>query len=124
MGLFVKLAKPAAPMKKEAASAGVLDTPFGKFARHHRRPVRGQETCDAARRPRHLQKGRARGRQDTAGKAGLAKLAQILARHGPAGDLVGKRIGRVFTALPRLAVQAAELPVLRRADPAAKLLGR
>ena len=33
MGLFVKLAKPKAPMKKEAASAGVLDTPFGKFAR-------------------------------------------------------------------------------------------
>ncbi len=33
MGLFVKLAKPTAPMKKEAASAGVLDTPFGKFAR-------------------------------------------------------------------------------------------
>ncbi len=30
MGLF---AKPTAPMKKEAASAGVLDTPFGKFAR-------------------------------------------------------------------------------------------
>ncbi len=26
-------AKPTAPMKKEAASAGVLDTPFGKFAR-------------------------------------------------------------------------------------------
>ncbi len=33
MGLFVTLAKPTAPMKKEAASAGVLDTPFGKFAR-------------------------------------------------------------------------------------------
>ena len=30
MGLF---AKPTAPMKKEAASSGVLDTPFGKFAR-------------------------------------------------------------------------------------------
>ncbi len=30
MGLFVTLAKPTAPMKKEAASAGVLDTPFGK----------------------------------------------------------------------------------------------
>ncbi len=26
-------AKPTAPMKTEAASAGVLDTPFGKFAR-------------------------------------------------------------------------------------------
>ncbi len=33
MGLFVTLADPTAPMKKEAASAGVLDTPFGKFAR-------------------------------------------------------------------------------------------
>ncbi len=30
MGLF---AKPTDPMKKEAASSGVLDTPFGKFAR-------------------------------------------------------------------------------------------
>ncbi len=30
MGLF---AKPTAPMKTEAASSGVLDTPFGKFAR-------------------------------------------------------------------------------------------
>lgn len=33
MGLFVTLTKPTAPMKTEAASAGVLDTPFGKFAR-------------------------------------------------------------------------------------------
>jgi hypothetical protein len=33
MGLFVTLTEPTAPMKKEAASAGVLDTPFGKFAR-------------------------------------------------------------------------------------------
>ncbi len=33
MGLFVTLPEPMAPMKKEAASAGVLDTPFGKFAR-------------------------------------------------------------------------------------------
>ncbi len=33
MGLFVKLAEPTAPMKKEAASSGVLDTPFGKFVR-------------------------------------------------------------------------------------------
>ncbi len=33
MGLFATLAKPTAPMKKEAASAGVLDAPFGKFAR-------------------------------------------------------------------------------------------
>ncbi|MCH9012532.1 MAG: hypothetical protein IIA68_05665 [Proteobacteria bacterium] len=33
MGLFVTLAKPTAPMKIEAASAGVLDTVFGKFAR-------------------------------------------------------------------------------------------
>ncbi len=32
MGLFITLAKPTAPMKKEAASSGVLDTPFGKFA--------------------------------------------------------------------------------------------
>ncbi len=33
MGLFIMLAKPTAPMRTEAASAGVLDTPFGKFAR-------------------------------------------------------------------------------------------
>ncbi len=33
MGLFITLAEPTAPMQKEAASAGVLDTPFGKFAR-------------------------------------------------------------------------------------------
>ncbi len=33
MGLFVTLAEPTTPMKTEAASAGVLDTPFGKFAR-------------------------------------------------------------------------------------------
>ncbi len=33
MGLFITLAEPTAPMKTEAASAGVLDTPFGKFAR-------------------------------------------------------------------------------------------
>ena len=33
MGLFITLAEPTAPMKKAAASAGVADTPFGKFAR-------------------------------------------------------------------------------------------
>ncbi len=33
MGLFVTLAKPTTPMNKEAASAGVLDAPFGRFAR-------------------------------------------------------------------------------------------
>ncbi len=33
MGLFITLANPTAPMNKEAASAGVLNTPFGKFAR-------------------------------------------------------------------------------------------
>ncbi len=33
MGLFVTLPEPTAAMKKEAASSGVLDTPFGKFAR-------------------------------------------------------------------------------------------
>jgi hypothetical protein len=33
MGPFVTSTKPTAPMKKEAASAGVLDTPFGKFVR-------------------------------------------------------------------------------------------
>ncbi len=31
--MFITLAEPTAPMKKEAASAGVLDTVFGKFAR-------------------------------------------------------------------------------------------
>jgi len=33
MGLFITLAKPTAPMKTEAASSGVRDTPFGKRAR-------------------------------------------------------------------------------------------
>ena len=33
MGLFITLAEPTARMKKEAANASVLDTPFGKFAR-------------------------------------------------------------------------------------------
>ncbi len=33
MGLFITLAKPTAPMKKEAANPSVLNTPFGKFAR-------------------------------------------------------------------------------------------
>ncbi len=33
MALFITLAKPTAPMRKEAASAGVLDTPFGKSVR-------------------------------------------------------------------------------------------
>ena len=33
MGMFVTLAEPTGPMKKEAASAGVLDTVFGKFVR-------------------------------------------------------------------------------------------
>ncbi len=33
MGLFTTLAEHTAPMKTEAASSGVLDTPFGKFAR-------------------------------------------------------------------------------------------
>ena len=31
--MFVTLAEPTAPMTKEAASAGVLNTPFEKFAR-------------------------------------------------------------------------------------------
>ncbi len=38
-------------------------------------------------------------------------------RHGPAGDLVGERVGRILPALPGLAVQAAELPALRRVNP-------
>ncbi len=33
MGSFITLAEPTAPMKKEAASSGVLATPFGKFVR-------------------------------------------------------------------------------------------
>ncbi len=33
MGLFITLAEPTASMKTEAASAGVLVTPLGKFAR-------------------------------------------------------------------------------------------
>ncbi len=44
----------------------------------------------------------------------VAVTAQVLARHGPAGGLVGKRVGRILAALPRLAVQAAKLPALRR----------
>ncbi len=33
MDLFVTLEEPTAPMTKEAAIGGVLDTPFGRFAR-------------------------------------------------------------------------------------------
>ncbi len=61
MGLFVTLAEPTAPMKKEAASAGVLDTPFGKFARLQivtTEDLFGQETGDPAAGPRCVQKGR------------------------------------------------------------------
>ncbi len=46
----------------------------------------------------------------------VAVVAQVLARHGPAGDLVGERVRRILTALPGVAVQAAELPALRRVD--------
>ncbi len=41
----------------------------------------------------------------------------VLARHGPAGDLVGQGVGRILAALPGLTVQAAELPALGRVDP-------
>ncbi len=47
----------------------------------------------------------------------VAVAAQVFAHHGPAGDLVGKGIRRILPALPRLAVQAAVLPALRRVDP-------
>ncbi len=47
----------------------------------------------------------------------VAVAAQVLARHGPAGDLLGQGIRCVFAALPWLAIQAAELPALRRVDP-------
>ena len=44
-------------------------------------------------------------------------MAQVRARHGSTGDLVRERVGRILPALPGLAVQAAELPALRRVDP-------
>ncbi len=47
----------------------------------------------------------------------IAVAAQVLARHEPAGDLIGKCVGRILAALPGLAVQAAELPALGRVDP-------
>ena len=40
-------------------------------------------------------------------------MAQVLAHHGPAGDLVCKGIRRVLAALPKLTVEAAELTAFR-----------
>ncbi len=60
MGLFVTLAEPTAPMTKEAASAGVLDPPFGKFARLQMPTIEdliAGETANAAGRPRRVQEG-------------------------------------------------------------------
>ncbi len=53
----------------------------------------------------------------SADDAFVAVAAYVLARHGPAGDLVLERVRRVFAALPGLAVQVAELPALGRVDP-------
>ena len=47
----------------------------------------------------------------------VAVAAQVFARHGPADDLVGKGIRRIFATPPRLAVDEAELTALRRVDP-------
>ena len=48
MGLFITFAEPTALMKTEAASAGVLDTPFGKFARL---PILNIEDLFAGKKP-------------------------------------------------------------------------
>ncbi len=62
MGLFVTLAKPTAPMKKEAASSGVLDTVFGKFARLQIVTIEdlfaGKKPAMPPEDPRRLQEGR------------------------------------------------------------------
>ena len=45
--------------KVGAAAARILDRRHGwRYFGHHRRPVRGYETCDAAGRPRRVQEGR------------------------------------------------------------------
>ncbi len=71
-------------MKKEAANAGVLDTPFGKFARLQILTIEdlfaGMKPAMPPEEPRCLQKGRTRGRQDAAGRADLAKLTSPLDR--------------------------------------------
>ncbi len=62
----------------------LLDTIGGQYRppsdNHHRRPIRGQETGNATRRPRRIQEGRTRGRQDAARNADLAKLTPLLDR--------------------------------------------
>jgi len=65
-----------APMKKEAASAGVLDTPFGKFVRLQILTI---EDLFAGKKPAMPPEDpaafkRAGRRQDTARRADLAKL--------------------------------------------------
>ena len=47
----------------------------------------------------------------------MTRRSLDLARHGPAGDLVGQNVRRIPPALPGLAVQAAELAALGRVDP-------
>ncbi len=84
MGLFVTLAKPTAPMKTEAASAGVLDTPFGKFARLQILTIEdlfaGKNPAMPPEDPAAFKKGRPGGRQGKAGKIDLAKLTPLLDR--------------------------------------------
>ncbi len=52
----------------------------------------------------------------SANDALVTVAAQVLARHGPAGDLVGQGVGRILPTLPGLAVQAAKLAALGRVD--------
>ncbi len=57
------------------------------------------------------------GHSASADDALIAVAAHVLARHGPAGDLVGQDEGCILATLPGLAVPAAQLPAFRRVDP-------
>jgi len=49
------------------------------------------------------------------GDALVAVAAQVLARHGSAGDLVGQGVGRILPALPRLPSRGNACASRRRA---------
>ena len=78
------LAEPTAPMKTEAASAGVLDTPFGKFARLQiltiEDPFAGKKPAMPPEDPAAFRRAAREADQDTARKVDLAKLTPPLDR--------------------------------------------
>ena len=48
------------------------------------------------------------------GDALVAVAAQVLARHGSAGDLVGQGVGRILPALPRLPFRGMLAPLIAK----------